>query len=202
MKIKKARRSLSKIVSIALFVFPALALATPDGIYVGALVGSGTVEINAGDEHLSPASRDVSKLAWRAYAGYKYNLNLGLEAGYIEWGSIKFDNVQNIAGANVKFQEKSVDLMGKFMYPFDAAGSVFVEAGVTYVTVQHSVNKTAKFSGIHINKNDTFKPIFGIGANYEFYPNLLAELAYIKIPSGGGLGSSSLFGAGLTLFVG
>lgn len=73
---------------------------------------------------------------------------------------------------------------------------------VPLVKSKHSVNNEAELLGVSSKNKDAFRPIFGLGGYYEFYPNVTANLSWMSITSGSGIKTSNLLGVGLTFFIG
>lgn len=185
-----------------MMVYPKISLAVPNGVYISGLLGSADLKYSTNSQHVAPASKDADHFAWRVDAGYKYNPNLAIELGYINWPDTNFKNVLGSDSGKLDITQRSADLMGVFSYPINAAASIYAKGGITYIKATKDVNQDAHFLGVNSKKVETFNPIFGLGGNYEFYPNLLAELSWLRIPSGSGIATSDFFGIGLTFFVG
>lgn len=100
------------------------------GFYIGGSVGSGQIEAELGDTGIPdlPSSIDEDDTAYKVFAGYKFDLpviNLGVEAGYVDFGkpkvavnvgNLEFDptgfNLWGIAG----IEAGPVDIFGKLGY--------------------------------------------------------------------------------------
>lgn len=130
MTIKRAFFSYIKWIGIpTLAIYSQTSFAIPNGSYIGALLGRANLGYSASNQDLSPASKDEDSFAWRVFTGYRFNPNLGLEAGYINWPEVKFKNVLGSTSGQVDIKQKSVDLMGTFTFPFDSAAGIYAEAG-------------------------------------------------------------------------
>lgn len=107
-----------------------LAANADSGFYVGGSFGSGKIEADLGDTGLPgvPSSIDEDDTAYKAFVGYNFDLpsiNLGVEAGYVDFGEpdvalnvgeLQFDptgiNLWGIAG----IEAGPVDIFGKLGY--------------------------------------------------------------------------------------
>jgi hypothetical protein len=81
------------VLTFALAPFAALA---DSGFYVGGAVGGATLEADIGDAGIPelPASIDEDDTAYKVFAGYNFDLpviNLGVEAGYVDFGAPEID---------------------------------------------------------------------------------------------------------------
>lgn len=127
---------------LAVSLLPAAAMAD-SGFYVGGAFGSATLEAEFGDTGIPgfPSSIDEDDTAYKVFAGYNFDLpvlDLGIEAGYVDFGAPEitvFDEQIEInpTGYNiwglVGFGLGPVDLHAKLGYiSWDVEASVLGEA--------------------------------------------------------------------------
>lgn len=82
---------------LSLLLAPLLASAD-SGFYIGGAVGGATLEAELGEVTIPelPSSIDEDDTAYKFFAGYNFDLdsiNLGLEAGYVDFGAPEIDTL-------------------------------------------------------------------------------------------------------------
>lgn len=176
------------------------------GTYVGFHIGEGDLDYSASDLGFTPARKKSSnndKVTWRADAGYQINQNFALEFGYMEWEPKKFTNVAGVSGAKGEVEQKSADLMAKFVFPLSSTTHVYAKGGVTYAKAETNLNSVTKASTMLVGDDSSaFRSIFGLGAGVEVYPNVTADVVWMRIPSGNGIKNSDFLGIGITYMMG
>jgi hypothetical protein len=126
------RKTVFNTVTASLFVLTLAPFAAnaDSGFYIGGSVGSGQIDAELGDTGIPdvPSSIDEDDTGYKVFAGYNFDLpvlNLGVEAGYVDFGkptvplnvgNLEFDptgfNLWGIAG----FEAGPVDIFGKLGY--------------------------------------------------------------------------------------
>jgi OOP family OmpA-OmpF porin len=104
----------------AVLAFPALAQVGKGALYAGAQLGTSEAK---GDFCGANMQCDNKDTAWRAFAGYQFHRHVGIEAGYINFGTLKrgdpatgdkFKTADAIeAVAVVSYQVEKAALFGK-----------------------------------------------------------------------------------------
>lgn len=89
------------------------AVMADSGFYVGGGIGAATLEAEFGDTGIPelPSSIDEDETAFKVFAGYNFDLpmvNLGLEAGYVDFGAPKIDT--NVAA--IEIETTGINLWG------------------------------------------------------------------------------------------
>ena len=79
-----------------LLVFAPFSAQADSGFYIGASAGGATLEADIGDSGIPilPDSIDEDDTAFKVFAGYNFDLpsiNLGVEAGYVDFGEPDID---------------------------------------------------------------------------------------------------------------
>jgi OOP family OmpA-OmpF porin len=154
-------------------------------------VSPGTVGADSGDESNS------TNFAWRADVGYQFNPNFAVELGYTDWGQADLKNLNDVSGANGNVTQRSADFLGKLIFPLNSAFDLFVKGGASYVKSEADVNSLAKTLNLSSDSNTALRPLFGLGASYEFYPRATANIAWLYLPGGSGIKTSNFYGLGL-----
>ena len=128
--------------ALALFLLPVAAIAD-SGFYIGAAAGGATTDVEFGDVGIPdfPTGEfDEDDTGFKAFAGYMFDLpviDLGIEAGYVDFGAPEIDtNFETIeidpTGINVwgiaSIEAGPIDLFAKLGYIFwDVEASGFGE---------------------------------------------------------------------------
>lgn len=160
------------------------------GSYIGGLVGYSTSDYGGG----TTAKVDDSGTGYRLQAGYQFNANYAFEIGYIRFHTVNISRIGGVAGASSKITPQSMDANGKVIIPLSSAASTFGKVGLAYAET--------KGSGAGVSDGHSFRPIYGLGASYEFYPNMVAEVSWMQIPKGGSIRRTDIVAFGLSYFFG
>jgi len=181
---------LAGTIAIAGLAATAPVLAQDTGFYVGA--GLGWVDWSIDNSTalaipgLTSFSSDNSSTGWKIYGGYQFHRNFGVEAGYVDLGSIGVRGTATVGGVNTTFagdadvtawtlaltgtlpMNQQFDLTGKLgFYNWDAGGGVAGAAPGISAGLGASDTGTDFLGGLgvryNINKN------VGIGAEWEYF---------------------------------
>ena len=98
---------------LAAFTFAPLAANADSGFYVGGSVGGATLEADFGDTGIPgfPTDIDEDDNAFKVFAGYKFDLpglDLGVEAGYVDFGAPEID----VLAEQVDLEPTGINLWG------------------------------------------------------------------------------------------
>ena len=119
-----------------LALLPGYAVAD-SGFYLGASAGGATFEADISEPSLPalPNSIDEDDTAWKIYAGYRFGtpvVDLGIEAGYVEFGEPDID----VAGDLLTVDTSGLNLWGLAIFdvgPLDVYGKLGLIAWDTEV---------------------------------------------------------------------
>jgi OOP family OmpA-OmpF porin len=151
----------NKKLALAAFLAPALAIgsvyAAEPGFYLGASGGQSFID----DEYTDNISVDDDATGWKAYVGYQFLPWLGVEAGYVDFGSYSSDNL--FQGTNF---DADLDLSAweGFLVGTLPIGPVDLFAKVGAADLQGELD-TQNFGSE--SENDT-QLAYGVGAAYNF----------------------------------
>ncbi len=187
---------------ILLFCTTGLAVGAQKGSYSGFLLAWTESNYSTNNQGIGSAKVDDSGTGYRIQAGYQFNANFALETGYNRYSSVEFSNIGGVSGASGKVTPQSLDVLGKLIMPITSGANVFAKVGVAFAEADGSSNTPAKNAGATFSDEHSFRPIYGLGGSYEFYPALTAEISWLQIPEGGGIRRTDLVGFGLTYFFG
>ncbi len=163
-----------------------------------------------------------SGLAGRLLGGYQFNENWAAEFGWSKFKNMTtranataIDNrtglpVSSSASGTVKTD--AFDLVAKGIYPIYDKINVYGKLGMAYLMQRTHVNATISEPGVGYTANGRGSdnehkvyPTFGVGASYEFAPNVAADLSWNRIQKVGSsksMSSTDLVGVGLTYSIG
>lgn len=169
------------IISLSTLGISAVASAAAPGFYVGLQGGYG-------DTHYANADSNSGGIAGRASAGYQFDQNFAVEAGYTQFSNTSFPG-------GGKIQQYAADLVGKGILPITRSFSAFGKVGAAYV------NAKASGSGAPGVTKDIFLPTFGAGVSYDVTPNIPVSIGWDRIQKVGNstnfIRSSDFFYAGV-----
>ncbi len=162
----------------------ALPAAAQDSYYYGGLAagksrsdidGAGiTASQGPAGLTISNLSRDSKDNAYKAFLGYQFNRNVGLEVGYFHLGQFKYDattSAGNLHG-QTNVQGANVDLVGTL--PVSENFSLIGRAGVNWARSRGTYTGSAGF--VPSNPTPSQREVngdVGIGVQYAFSPSFL-----------------------------
>ena len=133
--------------------------------YVGGAAGHSSSDYNATNQGVAPATTSESGFAYRIQGGYQFNVNFATEFGYNRYRTVDFTNMTGISGATGKAELRSVDAVGKFIFPISSLADLFAKAGFAYVEVDG--RNSPSTTSVNVASADTFRPIYGLGGSSE-----------------------------------
>lgn len=98
---------------LAAFALAPQAASADSGFYIGGSLGGATIEADFGDTGIPgfPSDIDEDDTAYKVFAGYKFDLpvlDLGVEAGYVDFGAPDFD----VQSERVELEPTGINLWG------------------------------------------------------------------------------------------
>jgi OOP family OmpA-OmpF porin len=142
------------------------------GGYIGLNVGRTNSDPDIG---FASVSRDEKDTGFKFYGGYGFTRNWGAEVGFVDLG--KVNNVYRVGTANISlnYRTRSLYAAGTGTLPLNDRFSLFGKLGVAANRTSGSVSA----AGINFNGRGTESSLMGgIGAKYDFTPNLGVVLEY------------------------
>lgn len=125
------------------------------GFYLGAGLGQSTVRDNT-----SSGEFDASGLAFKAFAGYRFNIipiiDLAAEGGYTDFGKPS----QSVGGQNLLFKLHGLNAAGLLIFPLGPI-DLYGKAGVLSWSLE------ASGFGNSSNRTGT-DPFYGVGVGFRF----------------------------------
>jgi len=195
----------TKLISLFVLLFCTInnVWALPfSGPYAGALIGSSDMNYTSGNQGLAGAAKDEQNRAWYVFAGYQFNRNFAINTGYLQFGEVKFEGINQVAGAKTDYSQKALEISGKLIYPLSSVATVYAKGGGAFVNLDRSPNSIAAVYNIPSSDKTKLKPIYGLGFTYEFYPGISGEVAWTEINGGDDIETSNFVGIGVNFAIG
>lgn len=164
----------------------ALAGVNKQGLYVGGSAGVSRAddgnffkdETEAAGKLLGSYEWKQGGFGWSAFAGWNFNRNFAVEAGYMQFAK----NNYKTPNFDIDHKTSAWDLVGKASLPIaESNWDVYAKAGVAYQTTKYS---SAAIQGD--SKSDkAFRPVAGVGAGYNFDNGFGVDLSWSRVFGGG-----------------
>lgn len=146
----------------------------------------------AGATALVPSSKDKSD-RWRLQLGYRFNDYLAMEGGYIDLGKAKYRAGYTGGGASGSLQAGGPDILALAMVPVGSRFSLYGEAGAIDAKIKSELSATGPGAAASGSDNRSrVRPIFGLGALYNFTDAMRLRVGYERINN---LGDRNLLGS-------
>jgi OOP family OmpA-OmpF porin len=129
---------------------------------------------------------------WRLQGGYRFNPNLALEVGYIDFGKADYQADYSGGSAQGSLKAGGVDMAALLLLPLNDSFSIFGKLGVVDATVKSNLQAGAPADSASGDTSvNSVRPLLGLGATYKLTDSvdLRADYDYVS-----GLGSSSKTG--------
>lgn len=175
------------------------AFAMGPGWYLG--FGGGASDVHAkkqtfdtpnGPLTINPTTSGIGE---RLYMGYDINPYAGMEFGFFHYGTAtyKIPADSMISCNNPSIRQNGFDIEGKAMFPFQKSGiSVFGEFGMAVVyagssgSLQPDATTNPCGAGGTSSKASA-RPLYGLGANYDFNQTWQGTIDWQHINGGGNI---------------
>ncbi|MBC2730805.1 outer membrane beta-barrel protein [Thiobacillus sp.] len=157
----------------------------------GALLANGATGLSSSD------SGNSTK--WRLQGGYRFNPNLAVEAGYIDFGKAKYTASYSGGSAQGSLKAGGVDVAALLSLPLSDSFSVFGKAGVVAAKVDSRLSASgAAVAASGDASTHVVRPLLGVGALYKLSDHVDLRADYDHVS---GLGKSDKTGKmGANLF--
>jgi OOP family OmpA-OmpF porin len=177
---RSARRGfvISGVAALGLVMSVAAHAEREPGFYVGAGVGSGTLDFDQND--FTVAGVDDSDTAFKVYAGYTFNQFISLEAAYIDAG----EPAEQINSVTLQFDLSAVNVSVIGHLPLTESFELFGKAGLA----SYDYDAVLSFNGLTVGGGDDSDQdvSYGFGGAYSFPGpfEIRGEYEFIEIDSG------------------
>lgn len=184
--------------------------AATQGTYFGGQLGYGNVHQKLSSSSFLGTVKHANKdsgVAGRIFGGYQVNENFAGELGWSKFSDAKVKASVPGATGSATLKTDAVDLVAKGIYPVMNNVNVYGKAGGAYV-IQRGDGKITTSNNREISKGSNTEkkllPTFGVGASYDFNPNLAADVSYNRIQKVGStkINSTDLVSVGLIYSIG
>lgn len=193
-KITKLSQTIGAAMLSTLFVAPASAHM---GAYIGGNLGYGYIKTPSGSVFTGATTTTTSrgKLGASGLLGYQFNSNFALEGSYIYFGDSTYNATLGANSANLKYKTDAFDIAAKGIIPFDAERwDIFGKAGVAYArqrtTYSNAGSIPLNIASPIVNTNK-YVPLLGVGASYNFTPQLAGDVSYTHLFGTGNFSSDN-----------
>ena len=130
-----------------------------ENLYFGGSIGSSFLNHTLGsaidDAHIDNAEIDENNFAWKAYLGYKFGNNFGIEGGYRNTGKAEDKADDHTISSRTKGWD--VAALGKIdvsiLFAFAKAGAFFYNTENSYGELIYGENETAFLWGVGVGVN-------------------------------------------------
>lgn len=117
------------------------------------------------------ANCDSSDASLRGEVGFQLNPNFAAELGYTSFGTL-FKGEDNNVNAKQEANAWTVSALGAF--PIAERFSLFGRLGM----VKYDVTNTGVIQGVAVKNDNTIKPYFGLGGNFDMTENWTARAEF------------------------
>ncbi|MFZ4875485.1 outer membrane protein [Janthinobacterium sp. Mn2066] len=157
------KKQLFAVVVGAALAFPLFAQA--EGAYVGGNIGRS--ELKAGGDGWGKEN----KTSFKAYAGYDFTANFGVEGGYVNFGKIK----QNDGTEAFSAETSALYAAATGTLPLNEQFSLLAKVGITR---NHTKLKLSDTNFNFSESQNKTSALIGVGAAYNINKNLSAVAEY------------------------
>lgn len=189
MIIKNTKRLSALIITSSVFTGT---FAIGPGFYLGAQAGftntnNTTQTVQTGLS--SPATQSVSPsntgMGERFFLGVGINKYAAAELGYTHYAPSTYKTSPSAIVNTPAIRENGIDLVGKVMYPIQRF-NVFGKLGaiMMYRSMSGSLQPIPPATST-FKATNSFRPLIGLGANYELTQHWVAELGWSRALKGG-----------------
>lgn len=199
---QRSKHIAALVTSAVLILFTQVGHAYANAMtYTGLQLGGSSMDYSAKNQGFPGASdSDSGGIAWHIFGGYQFNANFAAEVGFTEYNDVSIDNIGGNKSAKASISQRSVNVLGKLIYPLNSLFDVYVQGGVAYVANEKELNSAAKATGASLGDSHGLAIAYGLGGSYAFYPNAKLDLTWQRVASSGGVRNSNFAGIGVTLF--
>jgi OOP family OmpA-OmpF porin len=157
----------------------------------------------------SIVAKDETDTAYKLYTGYRFNPNIAVEGGWIDFGKFRIRRDVNLpflgsAQLEMKVSGWNIDAVG--MFPVGNRFSLFGRLGGLYSTAKTSRTGTGAVTvapGVASAKKSEFDLHWGLGASYDFSRTVAVRAEYEQAQKVGdsstGEGDVSLLSVGVVV---
>lgn len=190
MHTKKSSR-LSALIIAASIATSAEAIAP--GFYLGAQAGATNLHNTAQTVQTgvaSPATQSVTPsntgIGERLFIGVGINKYAAAELGYTHYAPSTYKTAPSAIANTPAIRENGVDMVAKAMYPFERF-ALFGKLGAIRMSRTPSGSlQPLPPATASVKATNNFRPLIGLGMNYELTPSWVTDLSWTRALKGGG----------------
>ena len=129
---------------------------------------------------------------WRLQGGYRFNPNVAVEAGYIDFGKTRYSANYNGGSASGELKAGGLNVAALLSLPINDSLSVFAKAGVVAAKVDSTLSAGAPAAlASGSTSSHVVRPLLGVGALYKLSDHIDLRADYDRVS---GLGKSDKTG--------
>lgn len=129
---------------------------------------------------------------WRLQGGYRFNPNVAVEAGYIDFGKTRYSVSYTGGSATGELKAGGLDVTALLSLPLTDSVSVFGKAGMVAAKVDSTLTASAPAAlASGSASSHVVRPLLGVGALYKLSDNIDLRADYDRVT---GLGKSAKTG--------
>jgi len=159
------KKQLFAAITVTALALPVLAQAQAENIYIGGNLGRSELSVSAPE-----FKNEQNKTSYKIYAGYDFNTNFGMEAGYADFGSMQVNDYSEKA----KVDSTAFYAAATASLPLNTQFSLFGKLGASR---NQTKIKSSDVGGFSEKQNKT-SVLIGFGLNYAINKNLAAVAEY------------------------
>lgn len=150
---------------LSVFAAPAFAGSVDmTGFYAGVTLGTGSTNFTAPTGSAVIVENSKSKPVYGLVGGYRYSQNLAVEAAYTGVGYF----YTTVGAAKYLSKQIAFSVAAIGTYPINDTFSIYGKLGVA--------SSSSENNAVAEQNTRRFGPVFGVGAEYKFTPNIAARL--------------------------
>jgi len=143
--------------------------------YAGASIGQS--KMKDASTQLIGTTFDDTDTAWKVYGGYQFHPNVGVEFGYINFGTFKGSgSAPGLGALSDSWKATGINVSAVGTLPLGTAFSLIGKIGLTSWSVDDKFSVQALGAGSA--KENGVDPSFGVGAQYAFTKQLVGRVEY------------------------
>lgn len=136
----------------------------------------------------------------RIFGGYNFTRYFGIEAGYSKIANNSYDitysSIGNSGTSKLTLKTDAIDVVAKGYLPLDMLTDTLSEnlnlygkAGLAYVNhkAESSRSQTGAATITSTDSKKQYRPVFGVGASYNFTKEVAMDISYTRIQGKGDL---------------
>jgi OmpA-OmpF porin, OOP family len=164
--------------SLALvFAASSAAIAADTGFYLGASAGRSDIRDVCGEFEGAGLAQscDDDAAGWKAFAGYNFTPNIGVEWAYVDLGKVEV--VSPGAAGTATSETWAMPIVGVYSIPIGERFDLFGKAGAYFFKSETKTTGNLVGATPAVD-DDGIEAVIGFGASYKFWQNLSVRVEW------------------------